>query len=522
MVGIAELCLGVLRQHGLSSTQFQFCFERAKHDLLADDIACATIVAAIIQATEDDQDALTLFGLLLDEARMAIENDGPYGKAFLEDAEKAIAVQIADGAGAPLHRLRIAGLYRRAGLPVPDILMLDPVEDLTDVEMTMPDFDGVLAVLAAEVEAQGGGSYEFFSGLDEMSAGMPEDAKAAFIGHVLTLDNPFLERCALYWLVSGASLTQEVVAASLRERLIRGNLPSETLSCLPIIRGWLPAGAARAVIDEIGKLALRQGLADVFSQDTPKPIVSDIRATTADGVGAQGITIVGKLQAQTFVAMILLKTGYGIKDAFVIRCRSKREAASIVSYARQEANSVRIDRMTAELLLEAALADGIETDHPPAPGFIDVMEACSLNQLRPQQRDLQALLDHVDPQQEIQNATAAQLDRMLRNQPALDALVPFTDSWFEDTGETRAIIKGSRSVRTVEKKIWAFLESRRDIWARRFLQTAIILKSAKKERLSKTLAAAAFALMHKHPLQDIPLVEDIVMTTLDAGGEPLW
>jgi hypothetical protein len=23
-------------------------------------------------------------------------------------------------------------------------------------------------------------------------------------------------------------------------------------------------------------------------------------------------------------------------------------------------------------------------------------------------------------------------------------------------------------------------------------------------------------------LQDIPLVEDIVMTTLDAGGEPLW
>ncbi|MCH4561344.1 MULTISPECIES: hypothetical protein [Mesorhizobium] len=399
--------------------------------------------------------------------------------------------------------------------------MLDPVGENSTDEIPMPDLDGALAVLAAEVEAEGGGAYELFNGLDEMSAGMPEEVKAAFVHHLLSLDNPFLERCALYWLASGTALTREAVAAGLRERLMRGKLEPETASYLPIIRGWLPATAARAAIDDIGKLARRKGLAEASNQNRAEPIITDIMATTADGVGAQGLTFVGKLQARTFVAMILLKTGYGIKDAFVIHCRSKREANSIVSYACQEANSVKIDRMTAELLLEAALAEGMENGHPPAPGFIDVMEACCLSQLRPQERDLQALLDHVDPQKEIQNATAAQLDRMLRNEPALDALVPFTDSWFEDTGETRGILQGSRSVRTVEKRIWAFLEGRRDIWARRFLQTAIILKSAKKERMSKALVAATFALMHKHPLQDIPLVEDIVMTTLDAGGGSL-
>lgn len=521
MVKIAESCLNILYQHGLSSAQFQFHFERAKHDLLADDMACDAIVTAVMQSTDDHPDAATFFGLLLDEARMGIENDSPYGKSFLDNAEKAIKARIDAGDDEPLHRLKIAGLYRRAGLPVPEILMLDPVSKNPTDEIPMPDLERALAVLAAEVEAEGGGAYEFFSGLDEMSAGMTDEVKAAFLLHLFSLDNPFLERCALYWLVSGTSLTREAVAASLRERLMRGKLKPETLSYLPVIRGWLSASAARAAIDDIGKLALRQGLADVSSQNRAEPIVSDILATTADGVGAQALTIVGKLQGQTFVAMILLKTGYGIKDAFVIRCRSKREATNIVFYARQEANSVRIDRMTAELLLEAALADGIENGHPPAPGFIDVMEACSLSQLRPQERDLQALLDHVDPKKEIQNATAAQLDRMLRHAPALDALVPFTETWFEDTGETRGIIKGSRSVRTVEKKIWAFLEGRRDIWARRFLQTAIILKSAKKERISRTLGAAAFALMHKHPLQDIPLVEDIVMTTLTAGGGSL-
>lgn len=521
MVKIAETCLNVLYQHGLSSAQFQFWFERAKHDLLANDMACDAIVAEVLQSMDDHPDAATLLGLLLDEARMGIENDSPYGKAFLENAEKAIKAHFAADGFEPLHRLKIAGLYRRAGLPVPDILMLDPEGESGAVEVAMPDLDGALAVLAAEVEAEGGGAYEFFSGLDEMTAGMPDNVRAGFIHHLMSLNNPFLERCALYWLVSGAALTREAVAAGLRERFMRGELAPETLSYLPIIRGWLPASAARAAIDDIGKLARRRGLADVSNQNRAKPIVSDIMATTADGVGAQGITIVGKLQDRTFVAMILLKTGYGIKDAFVIRCRSKREATSIISYSRQEATSVKIDRMAAELLLEAALADGMENGHPPAPGFIDVMEACSLSQLRPQERDLQALLEHADPQKEIQNATAAQLDRMLRNEPALDALVPFTDSWFEDTGETRSIIQGSRSVRTVEKRIWAFLEGRRDIWARRFLQTAIILKSAKKERMSKALTAAAFALMHKHPLQDIPLMENIVMTTLYAGDGSL-
>ena len=108
------------------------------------------------------------------------------------------------------------------------------------------------------------------------------------------------------------------------------------------------------------------------------------------------------------------------QGCFCHRCRSKREANSIVSYTRQEANSLRIDRMTAELLLEAALADGMDNGYMPAPGFIDVMEACDLNGLRPQQRDLQALLDYADPQREVQNATPVKLDLMLNDDKALD------------------------------------------------------------------------------------------------------
>ena len=521
MVEFSASSLDELYRHELSSIEFQIYFAGVKRELLTNEAVAATIVTHVMQSKDSRPDAVNIFGLLLDEARMGIENDSPYGEVFLKNAERAIEAQIAAGACGPLHLMKVAALYRRAGLPVPDILIIDPVGADMPAEVPVPDLDDALATLAAEIKAAGGGPYEFFNGLHEMTAGMSEEMQAGFVNHLASLDDPIFERCALYWLLSGPSLVQEAAAVGLHAKLKRTSLQVEILFYLPIIRGWLPASNTRAIVDDIGKLARRKDLFGALGHDKVEPIVGDIMASVTDGAGAQSISIVGKRNNQTFVAMLLLKTGYGIKDAFVIRCRSKREANSIVSYTRQEANSLRIDRMTAELLLEAALADGMDNGYMPAPGFIDVMEACDLNGLRPQERDLQALLDYADPQREVQNATPVKLDLMLNDDKALDALLPLIDSWFEDTGETRNIMRRSRSARTLETKIWAFLEGRREIWARRFLQTAIILRSAKKKDQSKTLTAAAFALMQKHPLQDIPLMEDIVFTTLEAGGARL-
>ena len=521
MVEFSASSLDELYRYELSSIEFQIYFAGVKRELLTNEAVAATIVTHVMQSKDSRPDAVNIFGLLLDEARMGIENDSQYGEVFLKNAERAIEAQIAAGACGPPHLMKVAALYRRAGLPVPDILIIDPVGADMTAEVPVPDLDDALATLAAEIKAAGGGPYEFFNGLHEMTAGMSEEMQAGFVNHLASLDDPIFERCALYWLLSGPSLVQEAAAVGLHAKLKRTSLQVEILFYLPIIRGWLPASNTRAIVDDIGKLARRKDLFGALGHDKVEPIVGDIMASVTDGAGAQSISIVGKRNNQTFIAMLLLKTGYGIKDAFVIRCRSKREANSIVSYTRQEANSLRIDRMTAELLLEAALADGMDNGYMPAPGFIDVMEACDLNGLRPQERDLQALLDYADPQREVQNATPVKLDLMLNDDKALDALLPLIDSWFEDTGETRNIMRRSRSARTLETKIWAFLEGRREIWARRFLQTAIILRSAKKKDQSKTLTAAAFALMQKHPLQDIPLMEDIVFTTLEAGGARL-
>lgn len=108
--------------------------------LHTDDVGA--LVADMIRFNDDRADAAAaLFGLLLDEARMGLENDSPFGKEFLENAHKAVEAKVAAGACEPVQRMKIAGLYRRAGLPVPDVLMLGPDDGGKSDELSPPDLE---------------------------------------------------------------------------------------------------------------------------------------------------------------------------------------------------------------------------------------------------------------------------------------------------------------------------------------------------------------------------------------------
>ena len=53
-------------------------------------------------------------------------------------------------------------------------------------------------------------------------------------------------------------------------------------------------------------------------------------------------------------------------------------------------------------------------------------------------------------------------------------------SWFEDTEATREIIATGRTNRGIKNKLRKYLETRRDIWARRFLQTALMFRDSEQ------------------------------------------
>lgn len=504
-----DICLDIIQTYGPSSPVFRDFFTGIRHDLMTSTDAAIWLVAATESADAND-DVILLFSTLLDESRMSTENGNTDGRIFLEHVEIAINNGMTTSAFDASRKMMIAGLYRRASLPVPEILLIRPEQmNFPDVPLLPSAVKAHLEMLAHDIRAEGGGAFDLYSELSETVAAMPEEVQAGFIHYLTSLDEVMFERCALYWLLSGTPLMQEAAALGLSEKLKHAGLTTDTLFYLPVIRAWLEAGPLRDMIDRINREARRKNQGDTPEQ--PFGEILTIKASITDGVGAQSIIFRGVQENTPFVACILTKTGHGIKDAFVAPCRSKREADSIVRRIVLESNGATIDVATAELLLATALADGVENKKLPSPGFIDVMTACQLNELRPQKQTLPELLAVADPTGKISQATPHKTRQYLNHEKGMTELIPVMECWFEDSTEIRNITAGSGTRQKKETALWSHFEGRRNIWARRFLQTALMLKNTSAKNV---LIVSASALMKNSPLPEIPLMADVVFNTM--------
>ena len=516
-------CMEQFGLHGFEP-EFQSYFMRLKSRLLASgDVACGLVV---LTAQEDNHSggAHQILSLLLDEARMGLENDNEYAEDFLKTVEMAVQAGVAAGAVRQENLMEFAGLYRRVGLPVPQSFMIDPDNMPPPSDMEGFDLSENLENLARDVMSEGGSAFDLFNAIDTMLAAVPEEIQAGLANHIATMDGPFFERCALFMLLSGSGLVQEDTIAGLFERLDSFALNAETLTLLPMIRGWFSSGSEQAALDDLIKKARRK---PISSQGYPAGAeIQEIVASITDGVGAQSIAVRLKQSSKTVLAMILIKAGYGIKDSFLVPLDSSDDAEHMTGQLRAETGADDISADTLRVLLEGALADGLANGRLPAPGFLDVVEASNLFDLRPQELGLQALLDLADPNRKIQDASSQALGRWINDDMALDFLEHLTDSWFEDTQDSREIVASTRvarrSGRSTETKLWKYLETRRDIWARRFLQTAVMLRDGDRLREWKTLTASAYGLMNERPLKRIPLMEDIMHTTIEADDAKMW
>lgn len=516
-------CMEQFDLHGFEPC-FQSYFMRLKSRLLASgDVACGLVVLCA-QENDHSSGAHQILSLLLDEARMGLENDNEYAEGFLETVEMAVQAGVAAGAIQQESLMGFAGLFRRVGVPVPQAFMINPDNMPPPSDMEGFDLSENLENLAKDVMSEGGSAYDLFNAIDTMLAAVPEEIQAGLANHIATMDGPFFERCALFMLLSGSRLVQEATIAGLFERLDGFALNAETLTLLPMIRGWFSSGPTQAALDDLSKKARRK---PISSQSHPTGVeFQEIVASITDGVGAQSIAVRLKQNSKAILAMMLIKAGHGIKDSFLVPLESSGDAEQMIEQLRAETGAGDISADTLRVLLEGALADGLANECLPAPGFLDVVESCSLFDLRPQELGLQALLDLADPERKIQDASAQALGRWINDDVALDYLEHLSDNWFEDTQDSREIVAltrmARRSGRSTETKLRKFLEARRDIWARRFLQTAVMLRDGDRLREWKTLTASAYGLMNERPLKRIPLMEDIMHTTIEADDAKMW
>jgi yecA family protein len=472
------------------------------------DVPIALVAALLKHSGDEWPPAAHVLELLIDDARMDAENEGAFGAEFLQMLENAISSMLDDGQLTSVAATALIRCYGHANVQVPAHLVsfhLARIEASVDTSHTQSaDFDKIIEELAKEA---GGNFYVLHEGLREVTAGLPAEMRSALVYELSSRDQAFSWSMATYSLLDRSAPIREAAALALLHRAKQGKCDGAVVRRLPMLRSWMPADSARAIVDEVIRDVRRRALTGSASGPAAKVRLS--RATLPDGAGGQSFAIVTRRK----LGLVLTKAGYGVKDAYVVEGRSDREIQEILDQMRS-VHALDVSLETVSLALSAALADGLAHDLPPAHGLVDVVGLCGLETVRPQTMTPADWLQALDPDGQVSALSPQSRGTFINRSGQWCEDYPITDTWFDDNPETRELLHSTASAKRQERLVWSYLESRREFWAIRVFQAALVVKGAGEDWIS--LAATGAALLEGRAITKIPVMRQIAYRTLSA------
>ena len=469
------------------------------------------MASALISALQEDRDGrLLLFAALVEQARLNIEGRGRLGESFLAEALEAIDAASDAGALDFETGLALARAYACAEIEAPESLLailLAGIHSRAEDDRFPDDLGAGLDTLHREA---GGDDYALHMLLTDMLSVIPAPLRVGPVHHVAGRDEPWCGRLTLYWLLDGAAEVRLAAAGGLRDRARRASLDPAAASPLPLIRTWIPADGARSVLDAAVQEARRRELLGPMQTPTLRP--ESLLGTVPDGTGGQSFAVALEGEDGPAAALVLIKTGQGVKDAFVVRGEDA-ERALLMQVS--EAGALHVNRGALEPALAAALVDGFSAGRPPAPGFIDVVRECGLRELRPRTMTAHDWLAHIDPEGEIAGLSAHRRGRLIARSSGWPDRHELVATWSEGSATVDQALDAAIGPRQLEGALWKRLHEQRGYWSLLMLRTAHVLK-ASDDADWRSFAATAAALLEGRALKKVPIMEYILSASIAA------
>ena len=245
-----RVCLGELRDSTEPGAAQALARERRIALLGTAGVASGLVAAAVDGQDGDRRRSLELFEALIELARIDEESRGRLGARFLEEAATSIeGLALLDGiAPAETHGLTMA--YARAEVETPEALverLLGQIGPLRESGRLPFDPDTEIDALRPMLESE---PWTLHRILDERIGVFPDEARAAFACEVACRDEEGCGRIALYWLLDRSEEVRVGVANGFLERALRGIVEPVSAALVPLVRNWMPADPARAVLDQ--------------------------------------------------------------------------------------------------------------------------------------------------------------------------------------------------------------------------------------------------------------------------------
>jgi hypothetical protein len=533
---------------------------RLAHDAAPVLVRAPDTPAGLVQALTAGVHREAVFMLLadcLDHGRMARENRQTGGAAFLDQIAIRLAGAARQGALDAETLVGVASCYARAGLETPAALVVPVPRARPGAATGVPgrgkqasddaamELDAIIGRMVGEAGAE---PLQLHSLLADMLAALSPPVRGFAVHRLASRGTATFDKLACYWLLDASAETRRSAAQALTDRARQGSLPPALVADLQRLIPWLPDIRERDVLAGIGaradEIVMPADEAGAGGENAPprdtgaKPggkssyKVSrkgkhDTRATATwrveavmismpDGAGCQNLALSAQRGRERAIALCLLKRGHGVKDAFIIPCKSKAEQRRIIDEMDFAVPLLPVTPGFALQSLGRALADGIAAGALPSPGLLDVADLTGTPV--PMIVDTRALLAALGPATQQLLTSKAKIANLAGQQSETiwdDALF---DSWFEQTEGLDNRLAGAATLKAATGVVWEALAERRLWWAEQLAISATVADAspALTPFASACMAAAAHSLLGSVSMRKLAVMEAVVQATLQA------
>lgn len=480
-------------------------------------------LAGVSTVGADEERLSYLLGAALDEARMARENGQQQGALFIDTLEAHLGRLAVTGGVTFKGSLAVSGTWVRAGLTPPESLasredaFIEALEDSKDPA----DLHSLLDNLMGTLIQEDGNSSTLHAMFAEMLPTIPPEARQALVRAAVSRPSDIYVELGCAWLLDANAEIRSGAVEGLADRLASGRLSAEVLARLTILRSWLTDAGLRDRVDELVREAMRKGVTSAVKE--PQRKMHRVIASLVDGSGAQSMAAAVQTGGSRSVAVVLLKQGFGVKDAYVLPCTSATEQRAIMATITDEIEAWDVSLEYMAQAIGIALTEGREAGLTPVPGLVDVAQVCGLAELRPLPAPVETILELADAEGRIASLPVQARGRLIMASKHWPDQYPMLASWFEDSDETVAALERAKSRATLTRSMWGVLETRRMHWAAVIARNALLLSATGNDDAKEFIAVSA-ALMDGRDLKKIPVMKFIcdqsIIVWVDRGDEP--
>ena len=359
--------------------------------------------------------------------------------------------------------------------------------------------------------------FRVVEGLAEIGMLMPLELRAYLTQELGLSPHAVLREAVPLLLLDPAPAVRQAAAAVLEQIAAPQTFSPVMLRRTLLLRNWIPEGE-RAAIDRVVRKARVKGVE--CAQWPPAPALA-VESTVVDGSGAQNLILTTTGGHDGLFAGILLKQGFGVRDAWCDLSVPRREIARALKESRGEMSRRATGRDHLDTVVQHHIAQGLMSGHLPLLPMIEIAEAIGAADWKDRGIDMTAEIEHLLGGTPAAVTDPAQTTASLRRSGAWIERDPAVKSWFEDGADVRQLVDSRPRLKpdvALRRMLDDVLPARREAWAERLVLLALWLRDgtqgAERTEVWRDCVVLAHELRTGRPLAELPAMVAIAERSL--------